>query len=82
MDTSEDSIPQKLTITRQNRHQYFETQMNTAFGADREIRMAAARGRERRLREQAVKKAVIRIGWIVLAGAACTAALVLLQFLV
>ena len=80
MDTSDDSLHQKLSITKQNRHQYLETQFVTAGQADREITMAEARGRERRLREQALQKKLIRIGWVLLAGAVCLAVTVLLKF--
>ena len=82
MDTRDDSIYQKLSITRQNQHQYFETQIVNAAAADREITLAEDRGRKRRLREQALKTTLIRTGWGLLAVAACAAAVVLLRFLV
>jgi hypothetical protein len=73
MDTAQDSIPQTLTINKRNRHQYLETSIVSAHQADREITLAEARGRERRLREQRFRQTLIRVGGcalVVLLGAA------------
>ena len=67
MDTAHDSLTQKLSITKRNRHQYLETAIVSAASADREITLAESRGRERRLREQQRKHTLIRLGWCLLA---------------
>ena len=77
MDTAQDSLNQKLTINKRNRHQYLETAVVSADHAYREITLAEARGRERRLREQRLRQTVIRVGWCVLAVVLCAAAFVL-----
>lgn len=51
MPSSSDSADQKLSMTRENRHQYVETAMVSASESEREMMRAEARGRERRLQE-------------------------------
>jgi hypothetical protein len=73
MDTAQDSLTQKLTINKRNRHQYLETSIVSAHHADREITLAESRGRERRLREQRFRQTLMRVGGcslVVLLGAA------------
>ena len=42
----------KLSITKDNRHQYYETAIVSASSADSQIRRAEERGRQRVVREQ------------------------------
>lgn len=58
MSSSPDSIHQKLSFTRENRHQYLETAMVSASDAEREMMQAEARGRERKIREALLKRKV------------------------
>ncbi|MES2943538.1 MAG: hypothetical protein V4772_11780 [Pseudomonadota bacterium] len=68
-NTSPDQLNQDLSITKDNRYQYFETAIASASEADREIRQAEERGRERRVREQELKQTIKRVMWGVLAAA-------------
>lgn len=63
MPSSQDSINQKLSFTRDNRHQYLETAMVSASESEREMMEAEARGREHRIRAVAMKKNIRRTGW-------------------
>lgn len=65
-NTSPDQLNQDHSITKDNRYQYFETAIASASEADREIRQAEERGRERRLREQELKQTIKRVMWGVL----------------
>ena len=51
-----DAADSRLSITEENRHQYFETAVASVRDADREIRQAEARGRARLLREAEMKE--------------------------
>ena len=51
-----DAADARLLITKENRHQYFETAVASVRDADREIRQAEARGRARLLREAEMKE--------------------------
>lgn len=62
MTSPEDSTHQKLSFTRDNRHQYLETAMVSASESEREIMQAEARGRERRVREVVLKRRIQTIG--------------------
>ncbi len=79
LDTSSDALHPDLTITKENRSQYFETAIASVADADREIRQAEARGRERRARENELRHTLKRIAWgllallVVGAGAGLTA---------
>jgi hypothetical protein len=64
MTSPQDSVNQKLSFTRDNRHQYLETAMVSASDAEREIMQAEARGRERRVREVALKRQIQNIATI------------------
>ena len=55
-----DSLNQSLSITKANRHQYFETAIVSASSAEREIRQAELRGRERIVREKERRKSLSR----------------------
>ena len=77
MDTTQDSLNQKLTINKRNRHQYLETAVVSTTDADREITMAESRGRERLVREKRLKQTVIRVGWSLLAGVVAAGLIVL-----
>lgn len=62
MTSPEDSINQKLSFTRDNRHQYLETAMVSASESEREMLEAEARGRERRVREVMLKRRIQTLG--------------------
>ena len=49
-------------MNRDNRHQYFETAMLSISEAEQEMLEAEARGRERRLREIALKRRLQNLG--------------------
>lgn len=57
-----DSTLQKLSVTRDNRHQYFETALVSASDSEREMMQAEARGRRRRVREAALKRRLQNLG--------------------
>ena len=57
-----DSVNQKLSITRDNRHQYLETAMVSASESEREMMQAEARGRERRLHEMVLRRKLRNLG--------------------
>lgn len=63
MTSSRDPSNEDLSINRDNRHQYYETAIASAADADRELREAEARGRERRVREQEFRQAFKRGMW-------------------
>ena len=79
METDNDSLTQKLTITKQNRHQYLETSIVSASRAEREITLAEARGRKRLEREKQRKATLVKVGWCLLAVAIAGTAMVLLR---
>lgn len=79
METDNDSLTQKLTITKQNRHQYLETSIVSASRAEREITLAEARGRKRLEREKQRKATLVKVGWCLLAVAIAGTAIVLLR---
>ena len=56
MNASIDSANEKLFMTRDNRHQYLETAMVSASESEREMMEAETRGRERRVREAAMRR--------------------------
>jgi hypothetical protein len=60
MDSPHDAS--HLSITQDNRHQYYETAIADASEADREIRQAEARGQARREKEAEFKKTLQRVG--------------------
>lgn len=62
MTSPQDSTHQKLSFTRDNRHQYLETAMVSASDSEREMMEAEARGRERRVREVVLKRRIQTIG--------------------
>lgn len=62
MTSPQDSINQKLSFTRDNRHQYLETAMVSASESEREMIEAEARGRERRVREVVLKRRIQTLG--------------------
>lgn len=62
MNVPSDSVNQKLSMTRDNRHQYLETAMVSASESEREMRDAENRGRERRLREAAMRRRLQTLG--------------------
>lgn len=62
MTSPENSINQKLSFTRDNRHQYLETAMVSASESEREMLEAEARGRERRVREVMLKRRIQTLG--------------------
>lgn len=62
MTSPQDSNHQKLSFTRDNRHQYLETAMVSASESEREMMEAEARGRERRVREAVLKRRIQTIG--------------------
>ena len=66
-NTPSNQLDQDLSITEDNRYQYFETAIASASEADREIRQAEERGRVRRAREQELKQSIKRVMWGVLA---------------
>lgn len=65
MDSSHDAT--HLSITKDNRHQYYETAIADASEADREIRQAEARGAARREKEAGFKKTMQRASMVALA---------------
>lgn len=68
MTSAADSLDDEdMSINRTNRHQYYETAIASASDADREIRMAEARGRERQLREDELRRSIKRVAWRLLA---------------
>lgn len=77
MDSAYDSLSQKLSITSDNRHQYYETAIG-GLRAESEIARAEQRGRERRAREQRRKQTLSRAAWGVLAVVVCGALAALL----
>ena len=79
METDNDSLIQKLTITKKNRHQYLETSIVSASRAEREITLAEARGRKRLEREKQRKATLVKVGWCLLAIAIAATAIVLLR---
>jgi hypothetical protein len=62
MTSPQDSTHQKLSFTRDNRHQYLETAMVSASEAEREMMEAEARGRERRVQDMVRKRRLQNIG--------------------
>lgn len=62
MTPPQDSINQKLSFTRDNRHQYLETAMVSASESEREMMEAEARGRVRRVREVVLKRRIQTLG--------------------
>ena len=54
-------------ITQENRHQFFETAIASVSDADHQIRQAEARGRQRVLREEELRRKIRRIAF----GALC-----------
>ena len=58
MTSPQDSTHQKLSFTRDNRHQYLETAMVSASESEREMLEAEARGRQRRVREVVLKRRI------------------------
>ncbi len=79
MQTDNDSLTQKLTITKQNRHQYLKTSFVSASRAEREITLAEARGRKRLEREKQRKATLVKVSWCLLAVAIAATAIVLLR---
>lgn len=74
MTTPSDSATQKLSMTWENRHQYFETALVSAYDSEHEMMRAEARGRRRRVREAALKRRLQNLGvgllvMLVVAGA-------------
>ena len=49
-------------MTKDNRHQYFETTMASAFESEREMMQAETRGSERRLYKMALKRKLRNLG--------------------
>ncbi len=62
MTAPSDSALQKLSMTGDNRHQYFETALVSAADSEREMMQAEARGRRRRVREAALKRRLQNLG--------------------
>ena len=62
----------KLSITRDNRHQYYETSTVSASSADRQIRLAEERGRQRVIREKHRMRQLKQAGFCLLAVVVCT----------
>ncbi len=62
MKSPQDSTHQKLSFTRDNRHQYLETAMLSASDSEREMMEAEARGRQRRVREVVLKRRIQTVG--------------------
>ncbi len=62
MTSPQDSTHQKLSFTRDNRHQYLETAMVSTSEAEREMMEAEARGRERRVQDMVRKRRLQNIG--------------------
>lgn len=62
MTSPQDSTHQKLSFTRDNRHQYLETAMVSTSEAEREMLEAEARGRERRVQDMVRKRRLQNIG--------------------
>ena len=50
-DSTHDAL-NSLSITKDNRHQYYETAVISASSADSQIRLAEERGRKRVIREE------------------------------
>ena len=71
-----DSADEDLSITGKNRHQYYETAVASASDSDRLIRQAEARGHQRLMREEELRRTLKRTLWAVLlvtvVGAAAT----------
>lgn len=80
-NTPSDALHPDLTITKDNRSQYFETAIASVADADREIRQAEARGRERRIRELQFEKKLKRICWGLLALVLIAGGAVLVTYL-
>ena len=74
------NAPQDTTdrITQENRHQFLETAIASVSEADQQIRQAEARGRVRRVREEALRQKVRRVA----IGAAFLGALAIAGLLV
>lgn len=74
------NAPQDSTdrITKENRHQFFETAIASVSEADQQIRQAEARGRERRVREDELRQKLRRmaIGAAIVGALAVAAGLV------
>lgn len=51
---------ENLSITGKNRHQYYETAIANASDSDKLIRQAEARGHERLMREEELRKQLKR----------------------
>ncbi|RYX96784.1 MAG: hypothetical protein EOO28_05810 [Comamonadaceae bacterium] len=64
-----------LSITGKNRHQYYETAIASASDSDRLIRQAEARGHQRMLREEEMRRNFKRLalGVVALVIACCIA---------
>ena len=67
MTKSSSSSDEDTSINKKNRHQFYETAIASASDADREIRMAESRGRERVLREVELRRSIKRVVWRVVA---------------
>lgn len=79
MNVPPDNTHQKLSMTSDNRHQYFETAMVSGSESEREMMEAEARGRERRVREAAFKRTLRKVGIGVVAVLAIAAVALLIR---
>lgn len=69
MAKSSSSPDEDTSINKKNRHQFYETAIaSSASDADREIRRAETRGRERALREVELRRSIKRVVWRVVAS--------------
>lgn len=75
-ETTQDLPDDSLSITKKNRHQYYETAIVQASEADRQIRHAEARGKQRQARELALKKKLTQIALVLLGVVVVSAALI------
>ena len=76
-DSTHDALS-KLSITKDNRHQYYETAIVSASSADRQIRRAEERGRERIVREKLRMRQLKQAAFGLLAVLVCAALAALL----
>lgn len=79
MNVPPDTANQKLSMTSDNRHQYFETAMVTVSESERQMKEAEARGRERRIREAALKRTLRNVGIGLIAVLAIVAVAVVIR---
>ena len=79
MNVPTDTTNQKLSMTSDNRHQYFETAMVSVSESERQMMEAEARGRERRVREAAFKRTLQNVGMGLIAVLAIAAVAVVIR---